>query len=87
MPATLNVPVAVAAFASIVDVDLSASAESPIITLSVSRADQNGAPMSPQRVQMTVAAFHTAYAGAVGTWKQRIYAVALAQIGQTAVVT
>lgn len=87
MPATLTTPVTPAAFASISDVEIQASAERPKVSLFVECVDSTGAAMPNQQFVMTPAAFLAAMQGASGTWKQRVYAVALVQMGQTATVT
>lgn len=87
MPAALTVPQAQPTFSSILDVEIVASAERPVVNIIVIRLDQNGATMQPQNLPMTPAAFFAAISAASGNWKSRVYTVALARLALAATVT
>ena len=87
MPVTLSAPVAQPNIPTINDVAIEGSAERPAIILAVQQVDANGNVLPVVRLTMTPGAFLTAIQAASGTWKNRLYIVALNQLGQTGTVT
>lgn len=87
MPVTFTAPIAQPAQNGISNVTVTGSAEDQQITLNVLFADSNNNVIGRQQVLMTPAAFFTAMTNATGSWKNRLYTVALAQLSQTGTIT